>query len=233
MSPLASPSPTTIPARSGRAVTAVSQGAATGSSTAGLNRLVSNMPTTMQSWPPRWLRRPPTTRSTTSSPTAWCRIFRTESSTPRRGRCSPSFPRRSCTQKRWATRARAPRPRADRRRTVEHGSPAAAAVPIGGLAATPVLAGMASSSAVGGLSVPAGWAEGAAPDARQLSAGRLRLDRTGRGERGDDERGGRHARGRLGRSRRLRLQHAPLRGQADGDAEIRSHLNKYDARPHT
>jgi PPE-repeat protein len=49
LSPLTSPSPTNNPGALGAQATAVSQGAATGSQTAGLRGMVSNMPSTMQS----------------------------------------------------------------------------------------------------------------------------------------------------------------------------------------
>jgi hypothetical protein len=52
------------------------------------------------------------------------------------------------------------------------------------------------------------------------------LDGPTRREHADDKCGGRHAGGRIGRSRRLRLQRTSVWRQAHGDAEIRSRVTK-------
>ena len=101
------------------------------------------------------------------------------------------------------------------------GAPAAVAglASAGELAAAPVLAGMASVDD-GRRVVGPGRLVGGHTERWQRFAGRLGLDGPGRTWHGNDQRGGRHAGGCLGRPRESWLQHAPLRGQTDGDAEI-------------
>jgi PPE-repeat protein len=166
LSPLTSPPPASNPGGQGAQSTAVSQGAATGSSTAGLNGLVSNLPNTMQSMTS------PLAAAAADNPLD---DFFSNS-------LVSNIPNGIIDTAAWQMFAAIPSAVLYAKTVGDAGAgaaaaggvaagltstaaPAAAALPIGGLAATPVLAGMASSSTVGGLSVPAGWAGGAAPTA--------------------------------------------------------------------
>jgi PPE-repeat protein len=166
LSPLTSPPPASNPGGQGAQSAAVSQGAATGSSTAGLNGLVSNLPNTMQSMTS------PLAAAAADNPLD---DFFSNS-------LVSNIPNGIIDTAAWQMFAAIPSAVLYAKTVGDAGAgaaaagglavgltstaaPAAAALPIGGFAATPVLAGMASSSTVGGLSVPAGWAEGAAPTA--------------------------------------------------------------------
>jgi PPE-repeat protein len=168
LSPLTSPSPTNNAGALGAQANAVSQGAATGSQTAGLQGLVSNMPATMQSLAT------PLAAAAADNPID--DIFANS--------LVSNIPNGIIDTAAWQMFAIIPsavlyaKTVADATAgaaaagglsagLVSTGAPAAlaSAVPVGGLAGTPVLAGMASASSVGGLSVPAGWSA-ASPEPR-------------------------------------------------------------------
>jgi PPE-repeat protein len=169
LDPLTSPAPTTNPGGLGAQAAAVSQAAATGSQTAGLQGLVSNMPTAMQSLAT------PLASAAADNPlddffsnslvsnipngiidtAAWqmfaiipAAILYAKTVADATGGAAAAG---GLSAGLASTGAVAAAPAA-----------LAGAVP-GGLAATPVLASMASASPVGGLSVPAGWSA-ATPD---------------------------------------------------------------------
>ncbi len=166
LSPLQSPPPTGNPGGQAAQSAAAAQGAATSAPTAGLNGLVSNMPTTMQSMAT------PLAAAAADNPLD---DFFSNS-------LVSNIPNGILDTAAWQMFAAIPSAVLYAKTVSDAGAgaaaagglaaglsstvaPAAAALPIGGLAASPVLAGMASSSTVGGLSVPAGWAGGAAPAA--------------------------------------------------------------------
>jgi PPE-repeat protein len=163
LSPLTSPPQTNNPGGQAAQSAAVSQGAASGSQTAGLNGLVSNMPNTMQSMAT------PLAAAAADNPLD---DFFSNS-------LVSNIPNGILDTAAWQMFAAIPSAVLYAKTVGDAGAGAAAAgglaagltstaapaaaLPIGGLAGTPVLAGMASSSTVGGLSVPAGWPAGAAP----------------------------------------------------------------------
>jgi len=175
LNPLTSPAPTTNPGGLGAQAAAVSQAAATGSQTAGLQGLVSNMPTAMQSLAT------PLASAAADNPID---DFFANS-------LVSNIPNGIFDTVAWQMFALIPAAILyayylgggsagaaavagdDLGAGLGGGTLAAAAapaalagaaVPAGGLAGAPVLASMASASPVGGLSVPAGWAA-ATPDA--------------------------------------------------------------------
>jgi PPE-repeat protein len=167
LSPLTSPSPTNNPGALGAQATAVSQGAATGSQTAGLQGMVSNMPSTMQSLA--------TPLAAAAADNPLDDVFANS--------LVSNIPNGIIDTAAWQMFAMIPSAILYAKTAgdatagaaavgglsaglMSAGAPAAlaSAVPAGGLAATPVLAGVASASSVGGLSVPAGWSA-ASPDA--------------------------------------------------------------------
>jgi PPE-repeat protein len=179
LDPLTSPTPTNNPG--GLGAQAVSQGAATGSQTAGLNGLVSNMPSAMQSLAT------PLAAATTDNPLD---DFFSNS-------LVSNIPNGIIDTAAWQMFAIIPSAVLYAKVVADAGGGAAAAgglsglsaglvstgsaaaapvalaaaAPTGGLAATPVLAGMASSSTVGGLSVPAGWSAATPQTGSTLLAG--------------------------------------------------------------
>ena len=166
LSPLTSPPQTSNPGGQAAQSAAVSQGAATGSQTAGLNGLVSNMPNAMQSMAT------PLAAAAADNPIDDFFANSLVSSVANGGfdvaawQMFAAIPSAVLYAKTvgdaGAGAAAAGGLSAGLMSTA---APAAAALPIGGLAATPVLAGMGSASSVAGLSVPAGWSAGAAPAA--------------------------------------------------------------------
>jgi PPE-repeat protein len=178
LDPLTSPAPTNNPGGLGAQAAAASQGAATGSQTAGLHGLVSNMPTVMQS-----LANP--LAATTDNPlddffsnslvsnipngiidtAAWqmfaiipAAVLYAKTVADATGGAAAAGGLSAGLASTGSAAATAP-------------AALAAAAPAGGLAATPVLAGMASSSSVGGLSVPAGWSATTPQTGNALLAG--------------------------------------------------------------
>lgn len=163
LSPLTPPPPTANPGGQAAQSAAVSQGAATNAQSAALNGLVSNMPNTMQSMATPLAANPIDdffSNSLVSSlanggfdVAAW-QMFA----------AIPSAVLYAKTVGDAGAGAAAAGGLAAGMTSAA--APAAAAVaPLGGLAATPVMAGLASSSTVGALSVPAGWSAGSAPAA--------------------------------------------------------------------
>jgi PPE-repeat protein len=167
LSPLTAPPQTSNPSGPAAQSAATAQGAATGSQQAGLNGLVSNMPNAMQSMAT------PLAAVAADNPIDDFFSNSLVSSVANGGFDIAS----------WQMFAAIPSAVLYAKTVGDAGAgaaaagglaagltstaapAAAAALPIGGLAATPVLAGMAESSMVGGLSVPAGWSAGAAPAA--------------------------------------------------------------------
>jgi len=177
LDPLTSPTPTTNPGGLGAQAAAVSQAAGTGSSTAGLQGLVSSMPNAMQSLAS------PLASAAADNPlddffsnslvsnipngiidTAAWQMFAIIPSAVLYGKVVADA---------TGGAAAAGGLSAGMVSTGAAAAPAAlaGAVPAGGLAATPVLAGMASSSTVGGLSVPAGWSAATPEAGNSLLAG--------------------------------------------------------------
>jgi PPE-repeat protein len=170
LSPLTAPSPTNNPGGLSAQAAAVSQVAATSSQTAGLQGLVSNMPTAMQSLA--------TPLAAVAADNPIDDIFANS--------LVSNIPNGIIDTAAWQMFAIIPAAVLYAKTVGDASSGAAAAVglgagltstgaaaapaalasalPAGGLAGTPVLAGMASASSVGGLSVPAGWSA-ATPEA--------------------------------------------------------------------
>jgi PPE-repeat protein len=173
LSPLTSPSPTNNAGGLSAQATAVSQGSATGSQTAGLQGLVSNLPTAMQSLA--------TPLSAAAADNPIDDIFANS--------LVSNIPNGIIDTAAWQMFAIIPAAVLYAKTVgdasagaataaglgaglVSTGAVTAAAAPAalasaesaGGLAGTPVFAGMASASSVAGLSVPAGWSA-VTPDA--------------------------------------------------------------------
>jgi PPE-repeat protein len=167
LSPLTSPPQASNPGGQAAQSAAVSQGAATGSQTAGLNGLVSNMPNAMQSMAT------PLAAAAADNPIDDFFANSLVSSVANGGfdvaawQMFAAIPSAVLYAKTVGDAGAGAAAAAGGLSAglMSAAAPAAAALPIGGLAATPVLAGMGSASSVAGLSVPAGWSAGAAPAA--------------------------------------------------------------------
>ena len=177
LNPLTSPAPTTNPGGLGAQAAAVSQAAATGSQTAGLQGLVSSMPNAMQSLAS------PLASAAADNPLDDFFSNSLVSNIPNgiidtaAWQMFAIIPAAVLYAKTVADAtggaAAAGGLTAGLASTGAVAAPAAlaGAVPAGGLAAAPVLAGMASSSSVGGLSVPAGWSAATPDTGNSLLAG--------------------------------------------------------------
>lgn len=167
LSPLSPPPETNNPGGQAAQSAATAQGAATGSQSAGLNGLVSNMPGAMQSMST------PLAAAAADNPID---DFFSNS-------LVSNIPNGILDTAAWQMFAAIPSAvlyaktvgdsaagavgglAAGLAGTSTAAAPAAALAGAGGFAGAPIVAGLASSSTVGGLSVPAGWATGAAPSA--------------------------------------------------------------------
>ena len=173
LSPLSPPPETNNPGGQAAQSAATARGAANGSQSAGLNGLVSNLPSAMQSMSS------PLAAATADNPID---DFFSNS-------LVANIPNGIIDTAAWQMFAAIPsgvlyaKVVGDNAAAAAGGlaagltgtgtaaAPAAALAGAGGFAGTPIVAGLASSSTVGGLSVPAGWAAGTPETGNSLLAG--------------------------------------------------------------